>query len=60
MMKMIAKEQIQNVLVLGGRGFIGRYAVKHLRQLGANVIIGTRNTNFFKKDKQEKYREIAC
>ena len=35
----------QNVLVLGGKGFIGRYAVKHLAQLGANVIIGTRKAN---------------
>ena len=35
----------QNVLVLGGTGFIGRYVAKHLTQFGANVIIGTRKPN---------------
>ena len=35
----------QNVLVLGGTGFIGRYVAKHLTEFGANVIIGTRKPN---------------
>ncbi len=30
------------ILVLGGRGFIGRHVVKHLNRLGAEVLIGTR------------------
>lgn len=30
------------ILVLGGRGFIGRHIVKHLKKLGAEVLIGTR------------------
>ena len=33
----------QTVLVIGGRGFIGRHIVKKLQQLGANVVIGTRH-----------------
>ncbi len=31
------------VLVLGGRGFIGREICKQLRRYGANVIVGTRS-----------------
>ena len=31
------------VLVLGGKGFIGRHAVKHLQAGGAQVTIGTRH-----------------
>jgi len=30
------------VLVIGGRGYIGRHIAKHLNDLGAEVIIGTR------------------
>jgi len=32
----------QTVLVLGGRGFIGRHVVKHLALLGAKVVVGSR------------------
>ena len=32
----------KTVLVLGGRGFIGHHIVKHLKLLGAKVVIGTR------------------
>ena len=32
-----------SVLVLGGRGFIGRHAVEKLKSAGASVTIGTRN-----------------
>ena len=33
---------IGKILVLGGRGFVGRYVVKHLHRLGHDPIIGTR------------------
>jgi len=33
----------KQVLVLGGKGFIGRHAVKHLVRAGAQVTIGTRS-----------------
>lgn len=39
----------QTVLVLGGRGFIGRHAVHYLEKFGANVIIGTRNPETFNR-----------
>lgn len=32
----------RKILVLGGKGFIGRHAVKHLLAAGADVTIGTR------------------
>ena len=34
---------MSRVLVLGGKGFIGRHAVKHLQAAGAQVTIGTRH-----------------
>ena len=34
----------QTVLVLGGRGFIGRHIVEALEAVGANVLIGTRGS----------------
>lgn len=33
------------VLVLGGRGFIGRHVVKYVQQLGGNVIVGSRSVS---------------
>ena len=40
----LEKERKQTrVLVLGGRGFIGRHAVKCLHERGAEVIVGTRS-----------------
>ena len=39
----------QNILVLGGAGFIGRHAVKYLKKFGANVIVGTRNPTSFNR-----------
>ena len=36
-------EPNQTVLVIGGRGFIGRHIVDQLKAIGANVIIGSRN-----------------
>lgn len=42
-MKTQANSNVQKtILVLGGRGFIGRHVVKHLALLGANVITGSR------------------
>ncbi|MGH1427257.1 MAG: NAD(P)H-binding protein [Arenicella sp.] len=38
----------QTVLVIGGRGFIGRHIVQQLKRLGANVVIGTRNIQHVK------------
>jgi len=35
----------QKVLVLGGRGFIGRHVVKHVNLLGAEVVISSRHIN---------------
>jgi len=35
-------EKKTKVLVLGGHGFIGRHATKHLERFGAQVLIGTR------------------
>ncbi len=51
----------QNVLVLGGTGFIGRHAVTFLNKFGANVIIGTRNPASYNRTLgQEKgsYRQV--
>lgn len=36
----------QTVLVIGGRGFIGRHIVELLERFGANVLIGSRCTQF--------------
>jgi len=33
----------QTILVIGGRGFIGRHIVDQLNTIGANVVIGSRN-----------------
>ena len=33
------------VLVLGGKGFIGRHSVQHLKDLGVETTIGTRDVN---------------
>ena len=41
----------QTVLVLGGRGFIGRHVTKHLKKLGANVVIGSRQFDLKKQNK---------
>ena len=38
----------QTVLVVGGRGFIGRHIVKQLKRLGAKVVVGTRNVQHVK------------
>jgi NADH dehydrogenase len=35
----------QTVLVIGGRGFIGRYIVEQLENFGAQVIVGSRDTD---------------
>ena len=37
----------QTVLVLGGRGFIGRHVVSQLESLGAMILIGTRGKQGF-------------
>ena len=43
----------QTVLVLGGRGFIGRHIVDQLKTLGANVVIGSRNHQHFQQNPQQ-------
>ena len=45
----------QTVLVLGGRGFIGRHVAKYLTLLGANVLLGSR---FEIKGKRDNIRQI--
>jgi len=32
----------QSILVIGGRGFIGRHIVKYLENFGATVFVGSR------------------
>lgn len=44
------------VLVIGGRGYIGSHVAKHLRQLGAQVIIGTRG---YKRPLLDSERQIV-
>lgn len=34
----------KTVLILGGRGFLGRHIAEHLHALGANIVIGTRSS----------------
>ena len=41
----------RTVLVLGGRGFIGRHVVKHLKLAGANIVIGSRQCDNSKQGK---------
>ena len=48
----------KTVLVLGGRGFIGRYIVKHLKLLGAKVVIGTRFESNHRGFRQIKLQHI--
>lgn len=40
--------QSKRILVLGGRGFIGRYVVEELKRTGADVHIGTRGLQMLK------------
>ena len=40
---LIINSPIKKVLVLGGKGFIGRHAVNALKQHNVNVVIGSRN-----------------
>lgn len=46
----------QTVLVIGGRGFIGRGIVDQLEGFGANVIIGTRSTQTSTQPRTRKVR----
>ena len=48
----------KTVLVMGGRGFIGRYIVKHLKLLGAKVVIGTRFESNHRGFRQIKLQHI--
>ncbi|MEM6582176.1 MAG: NAD(P)H-binding protein [Pseudomonadota bacterium] len=45
----------RKILVLGGKGFIGRHAVKHLLAAGADVTIGTRRLS---RDSQMPARQM--
>lgn len=47
-----------SILVLGGYGFIGRYAVKELKAQGFNVTIGTRAETGSEPDLQFKLHEL--
>jgi NADH dehydrogenase len=47
------------VLVLGGRGFIGRYAVRSLLARGHEVTIGTRTSRFVHGDSRVSYRTVS-
>jgi len=44
------------VLILGGHGFIGRHAAKHLAIAGADVTVGTRNPRADSQFRQARYR----
>lgn len=46
----------QTVLVIGGRGFIGRNIVEQLEKFGANVLIGSRNVEFAGQHASRKAR----
>jgi len=43
----------QTVLVIGGRGFIGRHIVNQLKIIGANVVIGSRNHQHFQQSPEQ-------
>lgn len=47
---------MKTVLVLGGRGFIGRHIVTFLQSMGADVVIGTREA--FEKQKGLRFRQV--
>ena len=52
-MTQIANNPVK-VLVLGGKGFIGRHAVAALRAAGAQVTIGTRKPNGISTELREE------
>ena len=45
----------KRALVLGGKGFIGRHAVRHLERAGAQVTIGTRSPTTSASPVEEKH-----
>lgn len=49
-------DAVVRVLVLGGKGFIGRHAVRHLENSGVKVTIGTRNPSTDGNIEQQKFR----
>ena len=49
----------KRVLVLGGHGFIGRHAVKFLRQRGVEVIVGTRKATHEQELEVALHKETA-
>jgi len=50
----------QRILVLGGRGFIGSHVAKHLKLLGANVTIATRDLGALgEADNNFDYQQIV-
>ena len=53
--------QHKKILVLGGYGFVGRYVVKHLKNMGEFPLIGTRGiTNTLQPgDKKVSFHQIT-